>query len=104
MFYREVLPFPFCFYPSLLYYDVSIYILVELVVTIPTSSRSSKTESESKSYARFGIGVPIVFQMAEVPTLLPLMDSNLCFLAEVPVKSTVVPSRRVSRHNGWIFG
>ena len=40
-------------------YDVSFYILV--VVTIPTSPRSSKTESGSKSYARFGIGVPTVF-------------------------------------------
>ena len=76
VFHREALPFPILFYPTLLDYDVSLYILVELIVMIPTSPRSSKTESGSKSYARFGIGVPTVFQRAVVPPLLPLMDSS----------------------------
>ena len=98
------LTLPIYFYNIFLDYDVSLYILVELVITIPTSQRSSKTESGSKIYARFGIGVSTVFQWAEVPPLLPLMDSSLCFLVEVPVKSPVVPPRRVSGHNGWIFG
>ena len=103
--FREGLPFYFWFYPTLLDYDVSLYILVDLVVTILTSPRSSKTESGSKSYARFGIGVPTNFQRAEVlPLLPPLLPPSLCYLAEVPVKSPVVPPLRVSGHNGWIFG
>ena len=104
-FNRMVLPFSIWFYPFLLDYDVSLYVLVELIVTIPTSPRSSKTESGSKSYARFGIGVPTNFQRAEVlPLLPPLLPPSLCYLAEVPVKSPVVPPLRVSGHNGWIFG
>ena len=104
---REALTFPIWFHPKLLDYEVSLHILVELVATIPTSPRSSKTESGSKSYACFGIGVPTNFQWAEVPPLLPLMVLATVFgriLAVVPVKSPVVPPGRVSGHNGWIFG
>jgi hypothetical protein len=42
---REVKPFIIFFYPPLLDYDVSMDEVVELVVVIPTSPRSSKTES-----------------------------------------------------------
>ena len=48
--YRYVNPFPILFYPTLLDYDVSLHILVVLVVVIPTSPRSSKTEFICKSY------------------------------------------------------
>src|SRR5664279_3628891 len=38
------------FYPPILDYDVSLHILVVLVVVIPTSPRSSKTEFVCKRY------------------------------------------------------
>jgi hypothetical protein len=40
-------------YPPLLDYDVSMCEVVELVFVIPTSPRSSKIESECKSYHHF---------------------------------------------------
>jgi hypothetical protein len=52
---REVKPFIIWFYPPLLDYDVSMDEVVELVVVIPTSPRSSKTESECKNYHRFHV-------------------------------------------------
>ena len=60
--FREVLHFPTWFYPTLLDYDVFLYILVKLVVTILTSLRSSKTESGCESYARFRFALSAVFQ------------------------------------------
>ena len=42
-------------------YDVSLHILVELVVAISTSPRTSKTESGCKSYDRFRTGGFAVF-------------------------------------------
>ena len=70
-FNRMVLPFPIWFYPSLLDYDVSLYILVELVVTISTSPRSSKTESGCERYVRFRFVFSAVFTGPEVPALRP---------------------------------
>ena len=43
-------------------YDVYLYILVELVVTILTSPRSSKTESGCERYARFRFALSAVLQ------------------------------------------
>ena len=43
-------------------HDVSLHNLVVLVVTIPTSPRSSKTESGCRRYARFRFAVFAVFQ------------------------------------------
>ena len=84
IFYREVLSFPFCFYPPLLDYDVSMYILVDLVVMIPTSQKSSKTESGYERYARFRFALSAVFRGAEFPGFRP----------EVPGKATgKVPAR-----------
>jgi hypothetical protein len=57
-FLREIKPFIICFYPPLLDYDVSMDEVVELVVVIPTSPRSSKTESGCKSYHRFRVDDP----------------------------------------------
>ena len=37
-------------------YDVSMHNIVVLVVVIPTSPSSSKTESDCKSYCVFGVG------------------------------------------------
>ena len=51
--YIEVKPFLIWFYLPLLDNDVSLHDLVELVVASSTSQRSSKTESERKSYERF---------------------------------------------------
>jgi hypothetical protein len=48
-------------YHPLLYYDVSPHEVVELVVVIPTSPRSSKTESGCSSYCRFHFGVSASF-------------------------------------------
>jgi hypothetical protein len=45
------------FYPPLLDYDVSMDEVVEIVVVILTSPRSSKTGSKCKSYNRFCIDV-----------------------------------------------
>ena len=42
--YTKVLPFFIWFYSPLLDYGVSLYIIVELFVVIPTSPRTSKTE------------------------------------------------------------
>jgi hypothetical protein len=50
---REVKPFIIWFYPPLLDYDVSMDEVVELVVVIPISPKSSKTESGFSSYCCF---------------------------------------------------
>jgi hypothetical protein len=60
----EVKPFIIWFYPPLLDYDVSMHKVVELVVVIPTSPRSSKTESGCSSYCRFRFGVSASFRGA----------------------------------------
>ena len=52
-------------------YDVSMHIQVELVVTIPTSRKSSKTESGWKSYCSFRCAVSVSFQA------LGISDSGL---------------------------
>jgi hypothetical protein len=51
--YSYVKPFIIWFHPPLLDYDVSMDEVVEPVLVIPTSPRSSKTESGCKSYNRF---------------------------------------------------
>jgi hypothetical protein len=48
------------FYPPWLYYDVSLYKVVELVVVIPTRPRSLKTESGCSSYYHFCFGISAV--------------------------------------------
>jgi hypothetical protein len=53
--YSLVKPFIIWFYPPLLDYDVSMDDVVELIVVIPTSPRSSKMESGCKSYRCFRI-------------------------------------------------
>jgi hypothetical protein len=55
--YSYVKPFIIWFHPPLLDYDVSMDEVVELVVVIATSPRSSKTESGCKSYGSFCIDV-----------------------------------------------
>jgi hypothetical protein len=55
--YSKVKPFIIWFHSPLLDYDVSMAEVVELVVVIPTSPRSSKTESGYKNYSRFCIDV-----------------------------------------------
>jgi hypothetical protein len=57
---REVKPFIIWFYPPWLDYDVSLHKVVELVVMIPTSLRSSKMESGCSSYCRFRFGISAV--------------------------------------------
>jgi hypothetical protein len=54
---REVKPFIIWFYPPLLDYDFSMDEVVELVVVIPTSPRSSKMESGCKSHHHFRVDV-----------------------------------------------
>ena len=49
--------FPIWFYNILLDYDVSLYNLVVLVVTIPSSPRLSKTEFICKSYGALNLPV-----------------------------------------------
>jgi hypothetical protein len=58
---REIKHFIIWFYTSWLDYDVSLHKIVELVVVIPTSPRSSKTESGCSSYCRFRFGVSASF-------------------------------------------
>jgi hypothetical protein len=50
-----VKPFIIWFHPPLLDYDFSMDEGVKLVVVIPTSPSSSKTESGCKSYGRFRV-------------------------------------------------
>jgi hypothetical protein len=47
-------------------YDVSLYKVVELVIVIPTSPRSSKMESGCPSYCRFCFGVAASFRGPEI--------------------------------------
>ena len=65
-FFREVLPFYIWFYPTLLNYDVYVHNLFVLVVVIPTSPRTSKSEFGWKSYCRFRFVVSAVFWGAEI--------------------------------------
>ena len=51
--YIEVKPFLIWFYLPLLDNDVSLHDLVELLIASSMSQRSSKTESERKSYECF---------------------------------------------------
>ena len=51
----EVLPFYIWFYLPLLDYDVSMHDLTVLVVVIPTSPRTSKTEFVCSRYLRFRV-------------------------------------------------
>jgi hypothetical protein len=55
--YSKDKPFIIWFHPPLLDYDVSMDEIVELVVVIPTSPSSSKTESGCKSYNHFCIDI-----------------------------------------------
>jgi hypothetical protein len=57
---REVKPFIIWFYPPWLDYDVSHHKVVELVVVISTSPRSSQTKSGCSSYCRFRFGISAV--------------------------------------------
>jgi hypothetical protein len=61
-----VKPFFIWFYSPLQYYDVSMHRLVELVVVIPTSPRSSKTESGCSSYCHSRVGIAASFWVARV--------------------------------------
>jgi hypothetical protein len=61
---REVKPFIIWFYPPWLDYDVSLHKFVELVVVIPTSPRSSKTEFGCSSYCHFCFGISTSFRGA----------------------------------------
>ena len=63
---REVKPFIIWFYAPWLDYDVSLHKVVDLVVVIPTSPRSSKTESGCSSYCRFRFGISVVSVGAEI--------------------------------------
>ena len=68
------------FYPPLLDYDVSLYILVELIVTIPRSPRSSKTEFGCERYVRFHFAFSAVFTGPEFPPprIFPAQSSGPC--------------------------
>ena len=61
VYYREVEPFIFWFYPPMMYYDVSLHDLVELVIIFETSPSSSKTEFGCSSYGRFRIATSASF-------------------------------------------
>ena len=62
IFYREVSPFYIWFYTPLLDYDVFLHHLVVLVVVIPTSPRTSKSEFGWKRYCSFRFAVSVSFQ------------------------------------------
>ena len=72
----EVDPFPFGVYNILLNYDVSLHNLVVLVVAIPTSPRSSKTESGCKRYCNFSFtGLARPAWPAPWPAIWPAMPA-----------------------------
>ena len=60
--FRKVKHFPIWFYLSLLDNDISLHILIVLVVVIPTSPRTLKTEFVCKSYGVFHVGISAVFR------------------------------------------
>jgi hypothetical protein len=62
---REVKPFIIWFYTPLLDYEVSLHEVVELIVVISMSPRSSKTDSGCSSYCRFHFGVFASFRGPE---------------------------------------
>jgi hypothetical protein len=57
---REVKTFIIWFYLPWFYYDVSLHKVVELVVAISMSPRSSKMESGCSSYCRFRFAISTV--------------------------------------------
>jgi hypothetical protein len=63
---RKVKPFIIWFYPPWLDYDFSLHKVVELVVVIPMSQRSSKMESECSSYCGFHFDVSGNFRVAGI--------------------------------------
>jgi hypothetical protein len=73
---REVRPFIIWFYPPWLYYDVSLHKVVELVVVIATSPRSSKTESGCSSYCCFHFGIFVVSGALEIASLIGFSRSG----------------------------
>ena len=54
--FREGLPFYIWFYPHMMDYDVALHNLEGLFVVIPTSPRTSKTESGWKTCCVLGVG------------------------------------------------
>ena len=86
--YTKVLPFYIWFYSPLLRYDVSMYILVELIVTIPTIPRSSKTESGCERYVRFRFAFSAVFTGPEVPVLRTEFPDPRIYPAKFPAQSS----------------
>ena len=78
-FNRDVLTFLIWFNPPLLNYDDSLHDLVKLVVVIPTSPRTSKTEFVCESCARFGNGVSAVFTKCGSTALGPVLPHKTCF-------------------------
>ena len=73
---KKGLTLPLLIYNILLDYDISLHNLVELVVTIPTSPRSSKTESGCKSYDRFRFEFSAVFLLPVVPMFEPVVPTR----------------------------
>ncbi len=86
VFYREVLTFLIWSPPHMMDHDVSLHDLVKLFVAIPTSLRSSKSESWWKSYCRFRIGVSADFWGAEVPDFRPEIPAPPKVPAIVPAQ------------------
>ena len=83
--YREVKPFFFWFYPPMLYYDVSLHDLVELIIIFETSPSSSKTKFRCSSYGSFRIADSDSFQRggdsgprAETPAKTPAKTPGGC--------------------------
>lgn len=58
-------------------YDVSMHNVVELVVVIPTSPRSSKSESGCKSYRVFGVWLGRPSAAAGQPSTWPGMPGRI---------------------------
>jgi hypothetical protein len=65
----EFKPFIIWFYPHWLDYDVSLHKVVDIVVVIPTSPRSSKTESGCSSYCCFHFGISAISRGPEIAGL-----------------------------------
>ena len=75
----------------MLYYDVSLHILVELVVVISTSLRTSKTEFGCKSYDRFRIRVFCSFLSGGSTATTTAKTAFGCTPAVVPPAAEVLP-------------
>ena len=100
---REVYHFTIWFYPPLLEYDFSLHILLELVVAIPTSPKSSNTEFVRKSYRIFRKVFAAVFHAPDHPANFARRSGSRFFCPREPDHLALSGSSLLSCQTIWRF-